>query len=235
MKLKKGDTMNNQEDYSALLLTLYKGKYEIGKHEDQAWGYRAIGEFDYLRIQRIKSDTKTLYQEMWEKTDQISQSLNIGESCHNLYAIGEDNSIFWNAEGYPFLFVSMIQLRIENEIKHDDVSDKFKDFLTNKIADKQYDVRFSIYYSLDSCDLLLFLKTKEYDLGSKIIQEMPAIPYEKNQAGEDQTEKRQTLNYYCYSLCGIDVKGYQKANVPQLINKIMICFVIRDFLYLAHG
>ena len=72
--------MSKDQDYSALLLTLYKGKYEIGEHLDQAWGYRAIGEFDYLMIQSIKSDTPTkkLYQEMWEKTVLISQSLNIG-------------------------------------------------------------------------------------------------------------------------------------------------------------
>ncbi|MBD5520191.1 MAG: hypothetical protein HDR03_03045 [Lachnospiraceae bacterium] len=155
---------------------------------------------------------------MWVKTDEISRKLNIGESCHNLYAIGEDDKVFWEAD-YPFLFVSMIQLRMEDEVEQNIAYNKFKDFLTQKINDNNHDIKFSIYHSLDSCDLILFLKTKLYELGSKLIQEMPSIPY----------QDKQTLNYYCYSLCGIDIESFKKTDISQDINKIMICFVIRNF------
>lgn len=213
------------ENYSAILLTLYKGKYNLSEDMGGIIGYRVIGEFDYLRVQSLDADlaTEEQFREMWLKTEEISGNLQIGESCHNLYAIGKKDREyakgFWLNRGYPFLFMSMLQLRMEGEIDFNLALERIEEFLNILVNRWRYDIKVSVYYSLDSCDYILFLKSKSYDEGSKIIQGMPSISY----------NDKNTLNYYSYSLCGIDIQKYLSFGEPQVINKIMICFVIKNF------
>lgn len=212
-------------DYSTLLLTLYKGRYTKGEQGDGVRGYRVFGEFDYLRIHSLdsKKTTEEQYQDMWTRTEQISQGLQIGESCHNLYAIGRKGrdywEQFWKMEEYPFLFLSLIQLRMGDDIDIGKALEKIELFLNQLINAEGYDIKVEIYYSLDSCDYILFLKSKLYEDGAKIIQGMPSIVYKGSK----------TLNYYSYSICGINIEQYLSSSLPQTIKKIMICFVIKDF------
>lgn len=218
--------MNKTNDnYGAILLTLYKGKYDSCEDMGGAREYRVIGEFDYLRVQSLDADmtTEAQFREMWLKTEEISRNLHIGESCHNLYAIGKKDreyaNGFWLDRSYPFLFMSMLQLKMGGGVDFNLALERIETFLNALVDTYSYDIKISIYYSLDSCDYILFLKSKSYDAGSKIIQGMPSISY----------DNKNTLNYYCYSLCGIDIQKYLEFGEQQVINKIMICFVIKDF------
>lgn len=220
-------------NYNSIILTLYKGKYTKGEQGDGIKGYRVLGEFDYLRVHSLNDglSTEEQYKEMWSKTEQISKELQVGESCHNLYAIGRQGKNyweeFWKLEEYPFLFLSMIQLRMGDKIDIGKALGNIETFLSILINQDQYnyDVKAAIYYSLDSCDYILLLKSKQYEDGAKIIQGMPSIPY------DESVNKPETLNYYSYSICGIDIEKYlSERRANEKIKKIMICFVIRDFI-----
>lgn len=93
--------------YNSIVITLYKGRYK--KSNEEGIQYRTFGEFDYIKISDApisKDVNKIDYFKLWERTEEASKSLNVGESCHNLYAYSlreNYNEEFWN-DRKPYFF-----------------------------------------------------------------------------------------------------------------------------------
>lgn len=203
-------------DYSSIIITLYKEKYNHTNTTTEHC-FKTFGEFNYMTI----NNTDPQYRSMWLKTKDISDKLEAGESCHNLYAVevknlGDQN--FWTKFTMPYLFCSMIQIKEFNGRAQNEILAAINSYLSDCI--KNYHITYKIYNSLDNCDFVVFFKTDNYKIGSDTIQEMHKL----------STGNSLPLNCYSYSLCGIDMMYYQTQKInDETLSKVMICFVIKDF------
>lgn len=205
--------------YDSIIITLYKGRYE--KKDERGIQYRTFGEFDYIRVldAPISQENGSVdYFKLWERTEETAQNLNVGESCHNLYAIGvhtDDKDSFWE-DKQPYFFMSLLQFKTRETNQIKERAEKLDEYLKQRSEDcKKFN--YVLYYSLDSCDFVLFIKSKKYETGAKQIQELPLFPDNKKQC-----------NSYCYSICGIDFDELLEHGQNEIFEKIMICFVVKD-------
>ncbi len=204
--------------YSSVVLTLYKGRYNSSDGVDKQ--YRTFGEFDYITISDVPviKDTNALdYLGMWEKTENISNELAIGESCHNLYAVRtstEEDDAFWDCDS-PYLFVSLLQFKPDINGKTQEYVGKLTDYFKEK-SKNNTEFRFAVYYSLDLCDFVIFIKSDLYKTGAEQIQSF---------SSSFSTDGRS--DSYCYSICGIDFNRLDLLK-DEIFEKIMVCFVVKD-------
>lgn len=203
--------------YNSIVITLYKGRYK--KSNEEGIQYRTFGEFDYIKISDApisKDENKIDYFKLWERTEEASKSLNVGESCHNLYAYSlreNYNKEFWN-DRKPYFFASLLQgIQIKEKIK------ELEKFLY-KMSFKYKKFNFAIYYSLDSCDFIVFIKSTKYEIGAKQIHRFPMFCYNEK-----------IHNNYCYSICGIDFDELLASNENEVFEKVMVCFVVKKLFY----
>ncbi len=205
-------------NFESIIITLYKGHYE--KDDDGSIQYRTFGEFDYIKITDvlIEQNGKSLdYSAMWIETEKVSEKLKVGESCHNLYAIAvnvTNSENFWKDQE-PYLFVSLLQFKCKIDGKIENAAEKIIDFLEEN-SFKGQEFRYMVYYSLDSCDFVIFIKSNKYEIGAKQIQSFSIFSISEKQS-----------NNYCYSLCGIDFAKLKEQNENEIIKKVMICFVVK--------
>lgn len=206
-------------NYDSIIITLYKGRYEENDKKDIQ--YRTFGEFDYIKILDApiyKKDSEIDYFKLWEKTEEVSSGLDVGESCHNLYAYSvKDNykDKFWVLQ-QPYLFMSLLQLKTGVDQNLKEKADELISYLS-KQSNNENNFKFAIYYSLDSCDFIIFIKCLKYEVGAKQIQSITRF-----------TDKIKQSNSYCYSLCGIDFNCLCIHHNNDVIEKVMICFVVKD-------
>ncbi len=205
--------------YDSIFITLYKGRYE--KSDDNEIQYRTFGEFDYIKIVDVPISQKNAsidYFKLWERTEEAAKNLKVGESCHNLYAIAVHANYeekFWN-DKQPYLFMSLLQFKTNSTIHKKASADRLNEYLKDRSRNhKQFN--YALYYSLDSCDFVLFIKSQKYETGNRQIQELPLF-----------LDRKKSCNSYCYSICGIDFEGLLEHGHDEIFKKIMICFVVKD-------
>jgi len=148
--------------------------------------------------------------------------------------------MFWDQSSHsiaPFLFVSTVQLRFKQQPtnqKFEEYVKQINTFLMNKKGkenetfkielnelipskDKIFDSTFNFvtYYSLDCCDLVLFIKTQKYKLGAMLLQYM---------------QQKFGFLQYGYSLVGVDLEQLEKISFEQseIIPKVVVCSVVSD-------
>lgn len=205
--------------YDSIFITLYKGRYE--KSDESEIQYRTFGEFDYIKILDAPISQKNApvdYFKLWEGTEEIAKNLKVGESCHNLYAIGVHTNYkekFWN-DKQPYLFMSLLQFKtsVTNQIKAS--AESLDSYLSTR-SENHKKFNYALYYSLDSCDFVLFIKSNKYETGTRQIQELPLF-----------LDRKKSYNSYCYSICGIDFEELVAHGHDEIFKKIMICFVVKD-------
>lgn len=205
--------------YDSIIITLYKGRYE--KSGEESIQYRTFGEFDYIRISDVPiciDQNEVDYFKLWQKTEEISRELSVGESCHNLYAFctqGSQTEQFWNDES-PYIFVSLLQLKtgLEGNIKAK--TQELEDYLSKRSKQKQL-FNYAVYYSLDSCDFVIFIKTMQYEAGAEQVQKFSLF-----------SDNDRENNSYSYSICGIDFQKLLQQDQKEIFEKIMICFVVKQ-------
>lgn len=209
--------MTLMNKYNSIVITLYKGRYK--KSNEEGIQYRTFGEFDYIKISDApisKDVNKIDYFKLWERTEEASKSLNVGESCHNLYAYSlreNYNEEFWN-DRKPYFFASLLQgIQIKEKIE------ELEEFLHN-MSFEYKNFNFAIYYSLDSCDFIVFIKSMKYEIGAEQIHKFPMFCHNK-----------QIHNNYCYSICGIDFDELLASNENEVFEKVMVCFVVKKLFY----
>ncbi len=205
--------------YDSIIITLFKERYE--KSREEGIQYRAFGEFDFIKITDApisESDGGINYFKLWEKTKEASNGLDVGESCHNLYAFsmkqGYDKQ-FW-CDKKPYLFVSLLQLKTNTEKQIKNKAEELEDYLYKQ--SKGYkEFNYAVYYSLDSCDFIVFIKSSIYQMGAEQVQRFPLF-----------SDKERYGNSYCYSICGIDFEEALKKDEDDILEKVMICFVVKN-------
>lgn len=204
--------------YDSIIITLYKGRYE--KSGEQSIQYRTFGEFDYIQISDVPTcieQTDVDYFKLWQKTEEISRELSIEESCHNLYAFCTPNSQteqFWD-DARPYIFVSLLQLKTELKDNIKAKTQELEDYL-NKGSEQKQKFNYVVYYSLDSCDFVIFIKTMRYETGAEQVQKFTLF-----------SDNERENNSYSYSICGIDFQKLLLQKQEEIIEKVMICFVVK--------
>lgn len=205
--------------YDSIIITLYKGRYE--KSSEDAIQYRTFGEFDYIQISDVPiciDQNDVDYSKLWQKTEEISRELNVGESCHNLYAFcarGSQTEQFWN-DKKPYIFVSLLQFKTGLDGKVEEKAKELEEYLNNG-SDQKKKFNYAVYYSLDSCDFVIFIKTTVYEIGAEQVQSFSVF------SGLN-TEN----NSYSYSICGIDFQELLQQDQEDIFDKVMICFVVKQ-------
>lgn len=117
--------------YDSIIITLYKQRYE--KSKEEGIQYRTFGEFDFIKISDApisESDGGIDYFKLWEKTEEVSKGLDVGESCHNLYAFAmkqEYAKQFWS-DNKPYLFVSLLQMKMNMNTQIKDTAQELDDY-----------------------------------------------------------------------------------------------------------
>lgn len=207
--------------YDSIIITLYKGRYE--KSNEESIQYRTFGEFDYIQISDVpicREQNDVDYFKLWQKTEEISRELNVGESCHNLYAFrtqGSNIDQFWD-DARPYIFVSLLQLKTELKDNIKIKTRELEEYLSERSEQKQkFD--YAVYYSLDSCDFVIFIKTMRYETGAEQVQKLSLF-----------SDKDRENNSYSYSICGIDFQELLKQKQEEIIEKVMVCFVVKRVL-----
>lgn len=204
--------------WNSLVVSLWCGKYEFDC-EDNIKTYKTFGNHDSISIAPISGDTSTeILAGMWEKTNYFSHNIKAGESIHNLFAISDDDNCeqFWKNDT-PYLFMSSIQI---NYNSGEDFNKQYESFFkeVSSILEESEFIKnrdFAIYNSLDSGDVILFLKTNIYVVGADIINKITM---------------KSKYNHYSYSVCGLNtnllLKGLESNQ--EIIPKVVICSVLAD-------
>ena len=115
--------------------------FDITKVESNVVDFDCI----FYNAQKIAEDKrKNIYSKHTNCDIYVQQSIVI---------FGSDSD-FWNQDTEEYLFVTMIQLSNKDDVSICNVSNQIRQFLSESISDD----KFSIYYSLDFCDLVLLIK-----------------------------------------------------------------------------
>ncbi len=204
--------------WNSLVVSLWCGKYEF-KNEDNMKIYRTFGNHDSISIAPVSGDTSTeILAGMWEKTNYFSHDIKAGESIYNLFAVSDDDNcrLFWENDS-PYLFMSSIQINYNSE---EDFNNQYESFLkeVSSILEESKFIKnsdFVIYNSLDSGDVILFLKTDIYVTGADLINKITM---------------KSKYNHYSYSVCGlnVDLLLNNLENNQEIIPKVVVCSVLAD-------
>ena len=221
---------NNQDkQWDFILVTLHKGKIEAeakAKDVDGIVNYTVLGDYDRLSIRMLKpkegkaaewfNDCNNVIGTMFDETVEISQKSALGESFQNLFAVKAISSSssqknFWE-ESEPYLFMTMLQFSDDSDVHVlEKALDKLKEYFKKNGCQDYY-----IYYSLDCCDLLIFIKSETYKNGVKIIHEL---------------KRSMPKLHYSYTKCGMKLETISKhsGDAEQIKGKITVCAVVKNF------
>lgn len=205
--------------YDSIIITLYKGRYE--RSNEHAIQYRTFGEFDYIQISDVPictDEDDVNYYKLWQKTEEISRELNVAESCHNLYAFAtqtDRTEEFWEDQK-PYIFVSLLQFKTDLDGRIKEKATELERYLNTK-SDQRQKFNYTVYYSLDSCDFVIFIKANAYETGAEQVQSFSVF-----------SDRDRENNSYSYSICGIDFQELLNQEEEEIFEKVMICFVVKQ-------
>lgn len=188
-----------------------------------------IGDYNYIRIKgcgSAENNINSVMKKYYENKTNDNTSNNEIASKHTYYGIREQDSSKREQDSskmfFPnynskfdkaFLFVTLITFdfvkAIDTYTKEHIRENLINNIVNNKNLNKD---EFLIYTSLDSFDIMLFIKSDKYDEVSKKIQNIDESEYV----------------LYSYSLLAYNLECLNKAKNNENANKITICGVIRD-------
>ncbi len=203
--------------WNSIVISFWSGKY-VNDFSKDIRAYKTFGNHDYFTVSPVDGENASeVLKEMWNRTDEFSNSIKYGESIHNLFAVAQSEGCenFWNNEK-RFLFVSEIQLNLKDSADFDkqvdDFNQEIKELLNAFGLQESND--FILYYSLDCADVILLIKTDRYTTGADVINQLTIKSH---------------YRHYSYSVCGLKSDLIlQDKDYTEIIPKVVICSVFSD-------
>nr|WP_308624380.1 hypothetical protein [uncultured Eisenbergiella sp.] len=194
--------------------------------EAREWDYLSFGYFDGLNVgENLFASGKTGFEELWNYTVQQKRKLNGSYSEQTIFGFrcDEDTDVresnFWehnNDMEYPFLFIVLIQ----DAQRGKKLTELWEGRRALEVELSDDSMQAISYLTLDTSDLLLVLKCREYERGAKTIDGF--------HTGLKDTvlQKMGWQLRYSYSICSVrkevlnDVK--KAAKIRGIINTVHI-------------
>ena len=169
-------------------LTLYKKFWPMIEERENLAEYIPFGYYDGISVSNNlfeNSDEKYVFSHLWEESINKAEKVDETYLHRTIYVFRSENDIvedafFWLDDKdeleYPFLFLLFIQLDVNTALKKSDSLKKIFD-LENGIKQnytKELNSKCKIitYLTLDSSDLILVIRCKEYKIGEKLVKDL---------------------------------------------------------------
>lgn len=203
--------------------TLYNDSALPGNTEANQGEYVSFGYYDGISVSRnLFEDVNGQYtfSFLWKYCDGISNKADGTYLSQIVYAFRTDEdkeyeADFWKNDDseYPFMFFSFVQFKNKKPDSLKKMS-QFEEGL-NKINGSRK-CRIITYLTLDSSDLILIMRCKEYETGAEIIDDF------HSSQGKNLFEEHMDCNIgYCYTVASIDRAFLNcKEKVKTLTGKI---------------
>lgn len=226
--------------------TLYNDSVLPGNTEMNIGDYVSFGYYDGLSVsENLFEDAygKYMLNCLWKYCVDMSKKANGTYLSQTVYAFRTDENdeyekAFWlddNHSEYPFLFFSLVQLNRKLDPKSSRKSSRISDSLQKaKEFEKNLKSKYSkssceiiSYLTLDSSDLILVIRCKEYEIGAEIIDDFHSSQ-EKN-----LFELYMGRNIgYCYTVASIKRDFLNDENkIKKLSNKISsVCIYMIEYM-----
>lgn len=186
--------------------TLYNDSALPGNTEANQGEYVSFGYYDGISVSRNlfeEVNGKYTFSFLWKYCDDISNKADGTYLSQIVYAFRTDENEeyeadFWKNDDseYPFMFFSFVQLK-NKKIDSLKKLSEFEEAL-NEINSSR-NCRIITYLTLDSSDLILIIRCKEYETGAEIIDAF------HSSRKQNLFEKHMDCNIgYCYTVASID-------------------------------
>lgn len=202
------------DTYNSIIISFCRGNNLVTN--EQSISYRTLGNYDYITVSSVVGNN--ILSKMLKTQNNLPIDLDFS-SRHSCFAVinGLEKLTYTTADFFkkrksPYMFVSLIQFNYNSKEKSKKQYIKCIDTLKNILGSNEY----LIYDSIDSCDIILFLKSWSYNNGAQTIQNIDKNLYIK----------------YSYSVLGFDSKKVHSKRYKDLdekIDKITICGVIDNY------
>ena len=190
--------------------TLYNDSAVPGNTKGNLAEYVSFGYYDGISVSDnlfCEKDETDTFAFLWKNCVKESQRSNGTYLSQIIYAFRADEEdtyeeVFWQDEDdaeRPFLFVSLVQLSRNTDLRIVKSLEKRNEF--EKELNKKYSntgCKVLTYLTLDSSDLILVIRSKEYDDGAKIIDS-----FHGTQSENCFSQCIQRNVGYCYTVASI--------------------------------
>ena len=191
--------------------TLYNDSALPGNTEANTGEYVSFGYYDGISVSQDLfegANGQYTFSFLWDHCNNVSQKANGTYLSQIVYAFRTDKNRaheadFWkddeNGSEYPFLFFSFVQLSCKMSADGLKNIAEFEKGLNRKYCRKcNKECKIITYLTLDSSDLILVIRCKEYETGARIIDDF------HSSKGENLFEKYMKCNIgYCYTVASI--------------------------------
>ncbi len=157
-------------------ITLIK-RYRPDQVDETQFGWYVFGYYDRMNVEEICIDTSSHPLEKIlddAQTQSLSNSASIKQ--HVIYAIGAEQNTshksFWDsANKYPLLLVSLIHLKhpLSSAFMNDHIQSIKKSIQEKR---KGNDIQFSVYFSIDCNDLIVFWSATSFQKTMELIAQV---------------------------------------------------------------